>query len=107
MLERQYCLHVLHTRWADWLRCKRQARLFAEAGVTKIRLTGGEPTLRQDIVPLTAALAALPGVRDVGITTNALALRRKLANLQAAGAGGLGSSQGPGQGQGQGLLLCR
>ena len=66
----------------------RQARLFAEAGITKIRLTGGEPTLRQDIVPLTGALAALPGVRDVGITTNALALRRKLADLQAAGARG-------------------
>ena len=63
----------------------RQARLFAEAGVTKIRLTGGEPTLRKDIVPLTAALSGLPGVRDVGITTNAIALRRKLADLQAAG----------------------
>ncbi len=54
--------------------------------MTKIRLTGGEPTLRKDIVPLTAALSGLPGVRDVGITTNALALRRKLADLQAAGA---------------------
>ena len=54
--------------------------------MTKIRLTGGEPTLRKDIVPLTAALSGLPGVRDVGITTNALALRRKLADLHAAGA---------------------
>ena len=54
--------------------------------MSKIRLTGGEPTLRKDIVPLTAALSSLPGVRDVGITTNALALRRKLEELQAAGA---------------------
>ena len=62
-----------------------QARLFACAGITKIRLTGGEPTLRPDIVPLTAALRALPGVEAVGITTNALALKRKLADLQSAG----------------------
>ena len=81
---------------------ERQAWLFADAGVTKIRLTGGEPTLRQDIVPLTAALAALPGVRDVGITTNALALRRKLADLQAAGAGGQGQGWSQGQDQDQG-----
>ena len=74
---------------ASWLNSMyplaRQARLFAEAGVTKIRLTGGEPTLRKDIVPLTAALSGLPGVRDVGITTNAIALRRKLEDLQTAG----------------------
>ena len=54
--------------------------------MSKIRLTGGEPTLRSDIVPLTAALRALPGVEAVGMTTNALALKRKLADLQAAGA---------------------
>jgi cyclic pyranopterin phosphate synthase len=65
-----------------------QAGLFAAAGVSKIRLTGGEPTLRADIVPLTAALRALPGVEAVGITTNALALKRKLADLQSAGACG-------------------
>ena len=62
-----------------------QAGLFAAAGVTKIRLTGGEPTLRPDLVPLTAALRALPGVQAVGITTNALTLQRKLADLQVAG----------------------
>ena len=38
-----------------------QAALFVEAGVTKIRLTGGEPTLRKDIVELTSVLSALPG----------------------------------------------
>ena len=63
-----------------------QGGLFAEAGVTKIRLTGGEPTLKRDIEDLVGNLAALPGVTDVGLTTNGIALSRKLPALQAAGA---------------------
>ena len=62
-----------------------QAGIFAGAGVNKIRLTGGEPTLRRDLVELTAALRGLPGVNAVGLTTNGLTLSRKLAALQAAG----------------------
>jgi molybdenum cofactor biosynthesis enzyme MoaA len=73
---------------ADHWPCARllQGRLFAGAGITKIRLTGGEPTLRKDIAELTAQLAAVPGIADVGITTNGIALARKLPDLQAAGA---------------------
>ena len=62
-----------------------QAKLFVEGGVTKIRLTGGEPTLRRDIVDLTSQLNALPGLNAIGITTNGIALRRKLPDLQAQG----------------------
>ena len=62
-----------------------QARLFAAAGVDKIRLTGGEPTLRSDLVELTARLATLPGVKDVGLTSNGLTLGRKLPALKEAG----------------------
>lgn len=62
-----------------------QAALFGQAGVTKIRLTGGEPTLRRDITALTTQLAALPGISHVGITTNGIALARKLPDLRAAG----------------------
>ena len=62
-----------------------QARLFVQAGVDKIRLTGGEPTLRPDIVSLTEQLHALPGLRTIGLTTNGIALQRKLADLQAHG----------------------
>lgn len=51
----------------------------------KIRLTGGEPTLRRDIVDLTAQLHALPGLKAIGITTNGIALKRKLLDLQANG----------------------
>lgn len=62
-----------------------QSGLFVKAGVTKIRLTGGEPTLRRDIVSLTAQLNALPGLEKIGITTNGIALKRKLPDLLASG----------------------
>ena len=57
------------------------------AGVTKVRLTGGEPTLRGDLVELTQRLHALPGLGTIGLTTNGLTLSRKLADLRAAGTG--------------------
>lgn len=63
-----------------------QARLFVEAGVNKVRLTGGEPTLRPDLVPLCQQLHALPGLRTLAITTNGIALTRSLPALKEAGA---------------------
>ena len=63
----------------------RIARLFVEQGVTKIRLTGGEPLLRKDIVDLCAEMSALPGLETLAMTTNAVALKRKLPALHAAG----------------------
>jgi GTP 3',8-cyclase len=64
----------------------RLAGLFAAAGVTKIRLTGGEPTLRSDLTDIVARVAALPGVEAVGLTTNGVALNeRRLQHLRAAG----------------------
>jgi cyclic pyranopterin phosphate synthase len=53
--------------------------------VRKVRLTGGEPTLRRDLLDLTGQLAALPGAPSIGLTTNGLTLGGKLAALQAAG----------------------
>jgi GTP 3',8-cyclase len=53
--------------------------------VSKIRLTGGEPTLRRDIVELAGRLSSIPGVQALGITSNGIALKRKLADLKANG----------------------
>lgn len=64
---------------------RRLARAFAALGLWKIRLTGGEPTLRPDVVDLVAAVAATPGVRRVGITTNGYRLAAIAAPLRAAG----------------------
>ena len=63
----------------------RLVRLFVEAGVTKIRLTGGEPLLRPGVESLVAAIGALPGLETLALTTNGLLLPKKLAGLQAGG----------------------
>jgi len=63
----------------------RAARVFARLGVRKIRLTGGEPTIRPDIERLVARLAALPGIETLGMTTNGTLLREKAAALREAG----------------------
>lgn len=48
----------------------RLVRGFAALGFWKVRITGGEPTLRRDVVGILERVAAVPGVRHVGLTTN-------------------------------------
>ena len=59
--------------------------LFAELGVDKVRLTGGEPLLRKGVERLIAMIAAKPAIRDLAITTNGLLLGEQAAMLRAAG----------------------
>lgn len=56
-------------------------------GVTKIRLTGGEPTVRKDIVPLMQSIGSLRsrGLKELAITTNGISLHRKLDKMVEAG----------------------
>ncbi|EAA11683.4 AGAP006072-PA [Anopheles gambiae str. PEST] len=62
------------------------ASLFVAEGVRKIRLTGGEPTVRKDLTEIVAQLKATnPLLESVGITTNGLMLTRQLVGLQRAG----------------------
>jgi len=61
------------------------ARSFARHGVTKLRLTGGEPLLRRGLEDLIARLATIPGIDDLAMTTNGALLERKAAGLAAAG----------------------
>jgi len=65
----------------------RLARLFAAQGVTKIRLTGGEPLLRPDLERLVEALVQIDGITDVALTTNGTLLAAKAHVLAAAGLG--------------------
>ncbi|MDD2667348.1 GTP 3',8-cyclase MoaA [Zoogloea sp.] len=62
----------------------RLARLFAAHGVTKIRLTGGEPLLRRNLEKLIAQLVEIPDM-EVTLTTNGVLLPKKAAALKAAG----------------------
>jgi len=61
------------------------ARVFVDLGVSKIRLTGGEPLLRREIEILVAMLSAIPGVSDLALTTNGVLLGEKAAALKEAG----------------------
>lgn len=63
----------------------RLARLFVSQGVTKIRLTGGEPTVRKDILDLVTGLGEIPGLKELCMTSNGISLHRKLPALRAAG----------------------
>jgi len=60
-------------------------RLFATGGVSKIRLTGGEPLVREGLPHLVTLLKAVPGIREVAMTTNAVTLEQHAAALQQAG----------------------
>ncbi|XP_046827030.1 molybdenum cofactor biosynthesis protein 1 isoform X1 [Vespa crabro] len=70
----------------------RLADLFTKEGICKIRLTGGEPTVRKDIVDIIAELKKLENLKQVAITTNGLTLTRQLPALQRAGLDGLNIS---------------
>jgi len=59
--------------------------LFARVGVTKVRLTGGEPTIRRGLVDLVRGIKSFPGISEVSMTTNALLLGRLAADLADAG----------------------
>ncbi|TKY49508.1 Cyclic pyranopterin monophosphate synthase [Spatholobus suberectus] len=63
----------------------RLANLFVSSGVNKIRLTGGEPTVRKDIEDICLELSNLKGLRTLSMTTNGIALARKLPKLKECG----------------------
>ena len=63
----------------------RVASTFVSLGVSKIRLTGGEPLVRQNLPWLVERIAALPGLRELALTTNGSQLARLAAPLKSAG----------------------
>lgn len=73
---------------ADWLTLAEVTRVvaaFARLGVARVRLTGGEPLLRRNLVNLVGDLAALPSVDDLSLSTNATQLAKHADALKAAG----------------------
>ncbi|KAI1143822.1 molybdenum cofactor biosynthesis prote [Hypoxylon sp. FL0543] len=68
--------------------------LFVSQGVNKIRLTGGEPTIRRDILPLMQQIGSLRthGLRELCLTTNGISLHRKLEGMVEAGLTGVNLS---------------
>ncbi|MEF9925421.1 MAG: GTP 3',8-cyclase MoaA [Eggerthellaceae bacterium] len=64
---------------------ERAVRVAASMGITRIRLTGGEPLVRKGVVDLVRNIAQTPGIQDVSLTTNGILLPKMAADLKAAG----------------------
>ena len=71
--------------WLTFDEIERVIGAFGRLGVSRIRLTGGEPLVRKDLPALAARLAALPGILDLSLSTNATRLARQAAGLREAG----------------------
>jgi GTP 3',8-cyclase len=87
----EYCMPEEEYAWLprddvlDVGELERLARLFVQAGVEKIRLTGGEPLLRADLVELVRRLARIDGLKDLALTTNGVLLAENAVKLRDAG----------------------
>ncbi len=87
----QYCMPAEGLPWLEreavltFEEITRLVRLLGEMGVHDVRLTGGEPLVRRDFPRLAAMLAAVPGVRDLAVTTNGFLLERDAGALVRAG----------------------
>src|SRR5215204_924069 len=89
-----YCMPAAGLPWlprADLLTADEIARVVAELaplGLRRVRLTGGEPTLRPDLERVTTLVRAVPGIEDVALSTNGVRLVQDpslAARLRAAG----------------------
>ena len=64
---------------------ERLTRIFVGMGVTKVRLTGGEPLIRNEMEKLVAMLSKIEGIEDLTLTTNGFLLSQKAQALKEAG----------------------
>ncbi|MCX6065107.1 MAG: radical SAM protein, partial [Chloroflexi bacterium] len=86
-----YCLPSEGIHWQareDQLTAEEIVRVttsMAQVGLTRVRLTGGEPLVRADIVEIVARLASIPGIQEVSLTTNAMLLEKLAQPLADAG----------------------
>jgi len=83
-----YCSPGLESAHGDALDqpdIRRLVGIFAEMGIRRVRLTGGEPTLRRDIVEIVSDIHATPGIEEVALTTNGHRLEELSVPLRQAG----------------------
>lgn len=71
--------------WLSFDEIGRIVSVFARLGLTRVRFTGGEPLLRQNLPDLARRLAALPGIDDISLSTNGTQLGKHAARLRQAG----------------------
>jgi cyclic pyranopterin phosphate synthase len=76
---------LTHTDVLRYEEILRLARIAVDMGISKIRITGGEPLLRKDILYLCEKIASIPGVKSLSMTTNGVLLSRFAKDLLNAG----------------------
>lgn len=86
-----YCMPAGNTTWfseqeiLSYDEMLRMIRIAVKAGITKIRITGGEPLVKKDLVDFIAEIKKLPGIRDLSMTTNGSLLSQYAWQLKRAG----------------------
>jgi cyclic pyranopterin phosphate synthase len=86
-----YCMPAENVEFMDkqelltFEEIERFVRAVVPLGINKLRLTGGEPLVRRDLDKLVSRLAAIPGIEDIGLTTNGILLAEQAEALYAAG----------------------
>lgn len=90
------CIYCMPLEGLPWMRrdellsyeeIERIVRTLARMGLRRVRITGGEPLVRRDLPELARLLAAVPGVDDLSLSTNAVLLSEHADALRAAGVG--------------------
>ncbi|WP_051537943.1 GTP 3',8-cyclase MoaA [Treponema sp. C6A8] len=87
----RYCMppqginHIPHQEILTFEEITELVRVLAGLGVKKIRLTGGEPLVRRDIVSLVKLLKDIPGIEEICLTTNGILFSELATDLKAAG----------------------
>ncbi len=88
------CIYCMPAQGLPWIEreqllrfeeIERLVRIFAGLGVTKIRLSGGEPLVRRDLHRLVAMIRAIDGIVDIALSTNGILLEEELPALMSAG----------------------
>lgn len=86
-----YCMpaegieQVSHARILRYDDIEKLVRVAADLGITRVRLTGGEPLVRKGAVDLVRDIVAIPGIEDVSMTTNGILLAKYAHDLREAG----------------------
>ena len=70
--------------WLSFDEIERVIKVFANLGVSRIRLTGGEPLIRKNLPQLAQQLSSIPGIEDLSLSTNAVQLKRHAGDLKQA-----------------------
>ncbi len=93
-----YCMpengteYVSHREILEYEEIIRLVKIFVTLGISKIKLTGGEPLVRKNVTYLVKELKEIPGITQVTLTTNGILLQEQMAALKEAGIDGINLS---------------